>query len=160
MKRTSIGVLVGAAVFVTAASAMLTTRFYGSMLAIPATVSITLWVMAVVCGVLARKVSQARKEDAHGIGLDSSQLNPLTVAQFLLVGKASAWTGSIVGAAYLGVAIHVVPRAGELLAAQGDLIGVITSALGGAAMAVAGIVLERQCEVSPPADGASALGGA
>ena len=46
MKRTSIGWLVGTGLFVAAAAAILTTRFYGSMLAIPATVSISLWAMA------------------------------------------------------------------------------------------------------------------
>ncbi|AKE39942.1 Hypothetical protein NG00_01798 [Corynebacterium camporealensis] len=153
MKRTSIGALIGAGVFVAAAAAILTTRFYGSMLAIPATVSITLWVMAVVCGVLTWKVRSAKEEDAHGIGLDNSQLNPLTILQFMLVGRASAWTGAIVGGAYVGIAVYVIPRASELVAASNDLVGVISSALGGLAMSVAGVVLERHCEVPPPTEG-------
>ena len=156
MTRTSISALVGTALFVAAAAAILTTRFYGSMLAIPATVSISLWAMAVVCGVLTLKVRSA-KDDEHGIGLDNSQLNPMTIAQFLLVGKASAWTGAIVGGAYAGIAVYVVPRVGELVAAAGDLAGVLASALGGAAMSVAGVVLERHCEVPPPTDGAQAV---
>lgn len=153
MKRTSIGALIGAGVFVAAAAAILTTRFYGSMLAIPATVSITLWVMAVVCGVLTWKVRSAKEEDAHGIGLDNSQLNPMTILQFMLVGRASAWTGAIVGGAYVGIAVYVIPRASELVAASNDLVGVVSSALGGLAMAVAGVVLERHCEVPPPTEG-------
>ncbi|MEX3517489.1 DUF3180 domain-containing protein [Corynebacterium camporealensis] len=153
MKRTSIGALIGAGVFVAAAAAILTTRFYGSMLAIPATVSITLWVMAVVCGVLTWKVRSAKEEDAHGIGLDNSQLNPMTILQFMLVGRASAWTGAIVGGAYVGIAVYVIPRASELVAASNDLVGVISSALGGLAMSVAGVVLERHCEVPPPTEG-------
>ena len=156
MTRTSIGALIGTALFVAAAAAILTTRFYGSMLAIPATVSISLWAMALVCVLLTLKVRGA-KEDEHGIGLDNSQLNPMTIAQFLLVGKASAWTGAIVGGAYVGMAVYVVPRAGELVAAAGDLVGVVTSALGGAAMCVSGVVLERHCEVPPPTDGAQAV---
>ncbi len=156
MKRTSISALVGVALFVAAAAAILTTRFYGSMLAIPATVSISLWAMALVCVLLTLKVRGA-KEDEHGIGLDNSQLNPMTIAQFLLVGKASAWTGAIVGGAYAGMAVYVVPRAGELVAAAGDLAGVVASTLGGAAMCVAGVVLERHCEVPPPTDGAQAV---
>lgn len=156
MKRTLISALVGVALFVAAAAAILTTRFYGSMLAIPATVSISLWAMALVCVLLTLKVRGA-KEDEHGIGLDNSQLNPMTIAQFLLVGKASAWTGAIVGGAYAGMAVYVVPRAGELVAAAGDLAGVVASTLGGAAMCVAGVVLERHCEVPPPTDGAQAV---
>lgn len=156
MTRTSISALIGTALFVAAAAAILTTRFYGSMLAIPATVSISLWAMALVCVLLTLKVRGA-KDDEHGIGLDNSQLNPMTIAQFLLVGKASAWTGAIVGGAYVGMAVYVVPRAGELVAAAGDLVGVVTSALGGAAMCVSGVVLERHCEVPPPTDGAQAV---
>ena len=156
MKRTSISALVGVALFVAAAAAILTTRFYGSMLAIPATVSISLWAMALVCVLLTLTVRGA-KDDEHGIGLDNSQLNPMTIAQFLLVGKASAWTGAIVGGAYAGMAVYVVPRAGELVAAAGDLAGVVTSALGGVAMCIAGVVLERHCEVPPPSDGAQAV---
>ncbi|HAT1151338.1 TPA: DUF3180 domain-containing protein [Corynebacterium striatum] len=152
MKRTSIGWLVGTGLFVAAAAAILTTRFYGSMLAIPATVSISLWAMALVCAFLTWKVRSA-KEDEHGIGLDKSQLNPLTIAQFLLVGKASAWTGAIVGGAYAGMLVYVLPRAGELVAASSDLAGVLTSALGGMALSVAGVVLERHCEVPPDALG-------
>lgn len=154
MTRTSIGALIGTVVFVALAAAILTTRFYGSMIAIPATVSFTLWCMTLVCAVLTWKVRKARGESSPGIGLDSSQLNPLTVAQFMLVGKASAWTGSIVGGAYVGVCLYVVPHAGELVAASADLVGALSSAAGGAAMAVAGVILERSCEVSPPTDAA------
>ena len=152
MKRTSIGWLVGVGLFVAAAAAILTSRFYGSMLAIPATVSISLWAVTAVCVFLTWKVRQAKSKD-HGIGLDNSQLNPMTIAQFLLVGKASAWTGAIVGGGYLGMLVYVLPHANELVAAAGDLTGVLTSALGGIAMAVAGVVLERHCEVPPDALG-------
>ena len=77
--------------------------------------------------------------------------------QFLLVGKASAWTGAIVGGAYAGIAVYVLPKAGELVAASGDVAGVVSSALGGAAMCVTGVVLERHCEAPPPPDGAQAV---
>ncbi|MDO5032260.1 DUF3180 domain-containing protein [Corynebacterium sp.] len=156
MTRTSIGWLVSTGLFVAAAAAILTTRFYGSMIAIPATVSVSLWAVTVVCVFLTIKVRSA-KEDGHGIGLDSSQLNPMTIAQFMLVGKASAWTGTIVGGAYAGMAVYVVPKASELVAAASDLTGVVTSALGGLAMAIAGVVLERHCEVPPPSDGSQAV---
>ncbi|MFH0411578.1 DUF3180 domain-containing protein [Corynebacterium sp. L4756] len=157
MKKTSIPALVGIAVFITLAAYILTRGFYGSMFAIPTAVSITLWAMAILCGGLTFKVRKAKGEDAHGIGLDRSQLNPLTIAQFMLVGKASAWTGAIVGSAYLGIALYVVPMSGQIAAAADDLIGVVTSVLGGLAMAIAGIILERHCEVPPPTDGAQAI---
>ncbi|KXB52312.1 hypothetical protein HMPREF2976_01955 [Corynebacterium sp. HMSC077D10] len=156
MQRTSLPALIGTAVFVAAAVAIVIPRLYGYMGTIPLTVSITLWLMAIVCAVLAWRVREAKKDDTHGIGLDTSQLNPMTITNFMLLGKASAWTGAIVGAAYAGVAVYVIPHAHELVAAAEDVPGVLASLLGGAAMAVAGVVLERYCEVPPPADGAAA----
>ena len=149
MTQTSLGALIGTGVFFAAAAAILTTRFYGSMLQIPVTVSATLWLMAVICVALTWKVDQAT-EDEHGIGLDNSQLNPM-------VGKASAWTGAIVGGIYAGIAVYVIPNAGTLTAASDDLVGVIASALGGLAMAAAGLRLERHCETPPPPDGVQAV---
>ncbi|MCQ9336886.1 DUF3180 domain-containing protein [Corynebacterium phoceense] len=155
MQRTSLPALGGTAVFVAAAVAIVIPRLYGYMGTIPLTVSVTLWLMAIVCAVLAWRVREAKKDDTHGIGLDTSQLNPMTITNFMLLGKASAWTGAIVGAAYAGVAVYVIPHAHELVAAAEDVPGVLASLLGGAAMAVAGVVLERYCEV-PPAEGAAA----
>lgn len=157
MTKTNIWALLATGAFVACASWILCRRFYGVMVAIPATVSITLWVMAVVCVLLAIKVNRAKADDAHGIGLDRTQLNPLTIAQFLLVGKASAWTGTIVGAGYGGLALYIIPQVGELSAAAADAPGVIASVVGGAAMAIAGLVLEHQCQVPPTSDGAQAI---
>ncbi|KQB86192.1 DUF3180 domain-containing protein [Corynebacterium lowii] len=148
MKRTSLKALGAAGVFVAALAAIATWRFYGVLGAIPVTVSVTLWVMAVVCLYLALKVRSRRKDGR--IGMDRSQLNPVMVAQFLVVGKASAWTGSLVGGAYVGMGIYILPQAGRLVAAANDVPGVVASALGGIALAAAGVFLERNCEVSPP----------
>lgn len=151
MQRTSTVALIAAGGFTAAVAAILTWRFYGSMTAIPVTVSVTLWLMTAVCVLLAWRVRD-RKED-NGIGQDRSQLNPVTAAQFLVIGKASAWTGAIIGGAYVGIGSYILPRAGDLVAASGDLPGVAASALGGVALAAAGLYLERHCETPPPADG-------
>lgn len=151
MQRTSIPALVAAGGVTAALAAILTWRFYGSMMTIPVTVSVTLWVMAAVCVFLALRVRDRRENG--GIGQDRSQLSPVTAAQYLVIGKASAWTGAIIGGAYVGMASYIVPRAGDLIAAADDLPGVLASALGGIALAVAGVFLERHCETPPPADG-------
>ena len=151
MERTPIIGLVAAGGFTAAVAAILTWRFYGSMMTVPVTVSVFLWTMAAVCVYFAWKV---RDQVADGrVGQDRSQLNPLTVVLFLVLAKASAWTGAIVGGAYLGVGSFVIPRLGELAAAGDDLPGVAASALGGLALAAAGLYLERHCEAPPPADG-------
>lgn len=151
MQRTSIPALIAAGGVTAALAAILTWRFYGSMMTIPVTVSVTLWVMAAVCVFLALRVRDRRENG--GIGQDRSQLSPVTAAQYLVIGKASAWTGAIIGGAYVGMASYIVPRAGDLIAAADDLPGVLASALGGIALAVAGVFLERHCETPPPADG-------
>ena len=151
MKTTQIPLLIATALFCAGASAILTWRFYASFIPISASASVTLWLMAGLCGVLAWRVRAHL--DKGRIGLDRSQLNPITVAQWLVIGKASAWTGSVVGGAYLGMSVYVVPRSGTLVAAADDLPGVLLSLFGGIAMAVAGVILERSCEVPPPSDG-------
>lgn len=149
MARTSIVALLASGAFVAAAMAILTWGFYGSMMSIPVAVSVTLWLMTVVCVYLGLKMRERRKDGR--IGLDRSQLNPVAAAQYLIVGKASAWTGAIIGGAYVGIATYVIPQAGNLLAAAEDLPGVVASAVGGIALAAAGVFLERNCEVPPPA---------
>ncbi|MEK0372647.1 DUF3180 domain-containing protein [Corynebacterium mastitidis] len=148
MKQTSLKALILTGAFVAALAAIATWRFYGVLAPIPVTVSVTLWVLAVVCLYLAAKVRARRKEGR--IGLDRSQLNPVLVAQFMVLGKASAWTGALLGGAYAGMALYVAPRIGRLAAAGDDLPGVAASALGGLALAAAGVFLERSCQVSPP----------
>lgn len=151
MQRTPITGLIAAGGFAAAVAAILTWRFYGSMMTVPVTVSIFLWAMAAVCVYLAWKV---RDQVAGGrIGQDRSQLNPLTAALFLVTGKASAWTGAIMGGVYVGIGSFILPRFGELSAASDDLPGVAASAVGGIALAAAGVYLERHCETPPPAEG-------
>lgn len=151
MKRTSIPALIAVGGFIAAMTLIATWRFYGSMASVPVAVSVTLWVMAVVCLVIAAKVRTRRKDGR--IGQDRSQLNPITAAQFLVIGKASAWTGAVIGGLYTGMAAWVIPRAGDLVAAASDIPGVVASALGGVVLSGAGVFLERSCEVPPPADG-------
>ncbi len=151
MQRTSTAMLIAVGGFIAAISAILTWRFYGSMTTIPVSVSISLWVLAVICLFAAGKVRGRVGEGM--IGQDNSQMNPVTVAQLMLLGRAGAWTGSIVGGIYVGVSSFVIPRVGELIAASEDLPGAVASALGGIALAAAGLYLERSCEVPPTQSG-------
>lgn len=153
MQRTSTAMLIAVGGFIAAVSAILTWRFYGSMSTIPVAISLSLWVMAVICIFAGVKV-RGRVEEGL-IGQDRSQMNPLTIAQLMLVGRAGAWAGAIVGGIYVGISSHVIPRAGDLIAASEDLPGALASALGGIVLAAAGLYLERSCEVPPPQSGES-----
>lgn len=151
MTRTPVLWLVATGAFLAVGMAMITWSFYGSMMSIPITFSLTMWIMALVCVVFAWKVRD--RLSAGLIGQDRSQLNPVTAAMFLVFGKASAWTGAIVGGAYIGIATYVIPHVGDLVAASEDLPGVLFSSLGGIALSAAGLYLERHCETPPPAEG-------
>ncbi|MDR7330305.1 DUF3180 domain-containing protein [Corynebacterium guangdongense] len=152
MSRTSPKHLIALALAIAAGMAILTWRFYGSFVSIPWAVSVTLWLLVVV-NVLAAQRVKGSLEEEHRIGLDRSQLDPMTVALFAATAKASAWTGSIIGGLYLGLATYVVPSAGRLDAAADDLPGVLTSLAGAVALVVAALYLERHCETPPPTDG-------
>lgn len=150
MKHTSIALLVGVGAFVACASAILTWGFYGELMSPSPGASLMLWVLTAVCVFLAAKMKDRKERGA--IGMDRSQLSPLQAAQYLVIAKASAWTGALVGGAYVGMALYVLPRYGELAAAAQDTPGVIASALGGIALSAAGVYLERHCETPPPTD--------
>lgn len=151
MNRTPITGLVATAGFMAAAAYILLRRFYGALGAVGAAASMPLWIIAAVCLFIAYMVRKRRSEGK--VGLDRSQLNPMMVANFMLLGKACAWAGAISGGLFVGLFAYIAPRVGLLAAAQADLPGTVSGVLGGAALAVCGVVLERACEVSPPTDG-------
>ena len=151
MTRTNTAELVAVAGFFAAAAVILVRRFYGAWQTVSPVWSLPLWGFALWCVFLIGMVRRRREEGR--VGLDRSQMNPMMVANFMVVGKAAAWAGAIIGGWFLGVAVWVIPRVNVLAAAEADLPGVIAGTLGGVALAVAGVVLERSCEVSPPTEG-------
>lgn len=151
MTRTNTAELVAVAGFFAAAAVILVRRFYGAWQTVSPVWSLPLWGFALLCVFLTVMIRRRREEGR--VGLDRSQMNPMMVANFMVVGKAAAWAGAIIGGWFLGVAVWVIPRVNVLAAAEADLPGVIAGTLGGVALAVAGVVLERSCEVSPPTEG-------
>lgn len=150
MSRTSVPALVGVYLFIAAAMGILTWRFYGSFPPIPAAGALTIWMLAIIVAVLIIVVRRNMSEGT--IGLDRSQLDPMTVARMMMVGKAAAWTGAVLGGLYTGVATYVIPQAGNLVAAQQETPIVIAGGVGAILLAIAGVILERNCETPPPAD--------
>ena len=153
MNLTDIRALIATGGFFAAAAAILTWRFYGAIGGFSAAASVTLWAIAALCGYLGWRVRRAMKDD--NIGQDRSQLNPVTAAQWLVIGKTSAWTGGIVGGAYVGVLIVLLFNL-HLASAIDDLPGVIVSTLGGLAASAAGLYLERGCHIPPASSGEGA----
>jgi len=152
--RTSIAGLFSAAAFAAAAGWILVRRFFAALESLSLVVPLSLWILGAVCFYLAYMVRKRREEGK--VGLDRSQLNPMMVANFMVFGKACAWAGALCGGGYIGALVYVVPRMHIVAAAAEDFPSLISGALGGVVLAVAGVVLERSCEVSPPAHGEGA----
>ncbi|AKE40742.1 putative secreted protein [Corynebacterium kutscheri] len=144
MKRTSPAVLIALGGFCAAASYIVVSGFYGAMATVPIAPGLLLIALAVLCLALVWKFKNT------DLGLDRTQLNPIAAANFLIVGKASAYTGAIFGGIYLGMAVYVLPKTATLLAAVADTPGVVTALIGGIALSAAGFWLERTLSVPPP----------
>ncbi|UIZ91894.1 DUF3180 domain-containing protein [Corynebacterium sp. CNCTC7651] len=151
MTRTPLAGLIGAFVFTTAASLILVRRFYNTMVNLSLVVPLSLWIVAAACAYFAYMVKKRREEGK--VGLDRSQLNPMMAANLMIFGKACSWAGALCGGLYAGVLVYVVPQLSVLAAAGEDFPSVLSGALGGVALAAAGVWLERSCEVSPPSAG-------
>ena len=151
MKRTPYEGLIAVAGFCAAAAVILVRRFYNLLESLSMVVPLSLWVMAVIATWLALVVRKRRKEGK--VGLDRSQLNPMQAANFMVFGKACAWAGAVFGGLYGGTLSFVVTKLGVLEAAPGDVPPLTAGTLGGIALCVAGIWLEKNCEVSPPNEG-------
>jgi len=151
MKPTPLSGLVGVGGFFAAATLIIVQQFYASMVAVPASVAFTLWAMAVLCGVLAWSVKG--KISDNRIGFDRSQLEPTKVAYFLVIAKASAWTGAIFSGIYIGMGVYVIPRISTLVAAAEDTPGIVAAVAGGIALISTALWLERCCPAPPPPDG-------
>lgn len=150
---TSAPALVTGAVAAAVVVAALTWFFYGQFPPLKVSGSLTLWILAGLAAVTA--VVVRRRVRDNEIGMDRSQLGPVTVARAAVYGKACAWVGAVFGGAYLGVGAYVLVHHQDLAAAQSDTPGVVAGILGGLAAAVAGAWLERSCLV-PPSDGDAA----
>lgn len=154
MNRTPIPGLTATAAFAAAAAFILARRFFGAFGSMTMVVPMSLWVLAAVCGCFAYMVKKRRDEGK--VGLDRSQLNPMMAANLMLLGKSCAWAGSVCGGAYGGVLGYVAPRMSTIAAAAQDFPSLLSGALGGLALAAAGVALERSCEVQPPSEGEAA----
>lgn len=149
LKRTKISTLAVVAIVFALIAWVSTLSFYGSFPPIKTTGSVLLWIFAIVCAV-AGWVIRKRIGSSSGVGMDRTQMQPTTVVQWLALGQATAWAGSVFLGMFVGAGLYVLPNAGHLMAAEADVPGVIAGALGALAAVVAGVWLERSCEAPPP----------
>ncbi|WP_295646413.1 DUF3180 domain-containing protein, partial [uncultured Corynebacterium sp.] len=100
LQRIKISQLVWVGVIAALIAAVSALSFYGNFPPIKLSSAALLFIMAGVAAVAAVVVKK-RIADG-GVGFDRSQMQPTTVASWMLYGKALAWIGALLAGLYLG----------------------------------------------------------
>jgi hypothetical protein len=108
---------------------------------------LTLAGLAVVESIAARN-TRARIEHRPRAG----SVNPLLVARYAVLAKASSLGGAIFAGAYGGVAAWALSELGQLRVANANLAPSIAGLVGALALVAAALLLERACRVPKPPD--------
>jgi hypothetical protein len=108
---------------------------------------LTLTGLAVVESVAAQN-TRAKVERRAGSG----RINPLLVARYAVLAKASSLGGAIFAGAYGGIAVWAISERSFLRAAEANVAPAIAGLVGAVALTVAGLFLERSCRVPPSED--------
>ena len=148
MQPTNPGTLLVAGVAAAAVAWLVVDNYYGSLPRLPWLPPVSIFALAVVEAVMAR-TTKARIEHRPG----TARVDPLSVARFVVLAKASALAGALISGAYLSVAGWLVLQRGRgLTAAADDTPAAVAGLVGGLALVVAGLLLERACRVPPRPD--------
>jgi hypothetical protein len=136
-----------AALATAALSWMVISRYYGSIPNLNWLPGLTLAGLAVVEGIAARN-TKARIDRKPG----TEPVNPLLVARYVVLAKASSLLGAIFAGAYGGVAAWALAERGHLTVAEQNLAPSIAGLVGALALAAAALWLERSCRIPKPPD--------
>jgi hypothetical protein len=122
-------------------------RFFGDLPDLNWLPGLTLAALAVGEGIAARN-TKARVEQRPRSGA----LNPLLVARFVVLAKASSLAGAIFAGAYAGVAAWALSERDRLAAAEANLAPAVAGLVGSLALVAGALLLERACRVPEPPD--------
>lgn len=147
MHPTRPSTLVVAALSTAAVSWLLINALYGSMPNLPWLPPLTMVGLAVVEAVAARQ-TRLRIERRAGAG----PVEPLLVARYVVLGKASALAGALFGGAYAGLTSWLLMQRGFLERAGDDLPPAAAGTVGSFVLLAAGLLLEHACRVPSPPD--------
>jgi hypothetical protein len=147
MQPTNPATLLLAGVGAAAVAWLVIDNYYGSLPRMPWLPPVSIFALAVVEAVMAR-TTKARIEHRPG----AARVDPLSVARFVVLAKASALAGALISGAYLSVAGWLVLRGRGLSSAADDTPAAVAGLVGGLALVVAGLLLERACRVPPRPD--------
>jgi Protein of unknown function (DUF3180) len=140
--------LVLAAVVTAGLSWLFVRQYFGEIPNVTWLAGVTMATLAVVEGIAAR-TTKARIEQRPRAG----RLNPLLVARFAVLAKASSMAGAIFAGAYGGIAAWALSERDRLTAAAQNVAPSIAGVVGALALVAAALLLERACRVpEPPED--------
>jgi Protein of unknown function (DUF3180) len=142
---TSASTLVVAGLAMAALSWLAISRFYGNFPAIPWLPGLTLLALAGLEFVAAVN-TKARIDRRRG----TEPVDPLLVARYVVLAKASALAAALFTGLYAGVVAWLVTEQGRLTQAEDDLTPAVVGLVGSVALVAAALTLERACRVPPP----------
>jgi uncharacterized membrane protein YbhN (UPF0104 family) len=147
LQPTKIATLVVAALVAGALSGLGFSQFYAAIPDLNWLPGLTLAGLAVVEFVAARTTRQ-RIERRPGRG----PVNPLLVARYAVLAKASSLAGAIFAGVYGGASVWSLSERGQLRVADENLGPAVAGLIGAIALVAAAIVLELACRVPPSKD--------
>jgi len=120
---------------------------YGNLVKLPTYAAVTAALVAVFELVLARVVSMKVRGVSRG-----RPMHPLQVARAAALAKASSTAGALLLGLYAGFFVWLLPKRGQLAAANDDVVVAGASAGACLLLLVAALLLERSCRTPRPPD--------
>jgi hypothetical protein len=139
--------LVVAALVTTAIAWVGTSALWGEMPTLPWLPPLTLLGLALVEAVSAQSTKN-RIDRKAGAG----PIEPLIIARYAVLAKASALAGALFGGLYLGMASWLLVQREVLVRANDDVPQALLGVGGSAALVIAALALERACRIPPSPD--------
>jgi len=144
MRPTSIATLSVAALVTGALTWLGVSHFYSSMPPLPWLPALTLAGLALVEAVTAPS-TKARIDRKEG----TAPVNPLVVARYVVLAKASALAGALFAGLYAALLVYLLIAHGRSSAVDHDLPPAVVGVIGALGLVAAALWLERSCRVPP-----------
>jgi hypothetical protein len=146
MRPTNPATLVVAGLVMAALSWLGISHFYGDMpFSLPLLPPATFFGLAIVEAVVAPG-TKARIDRQKG----APPVDPLVVARYVVLAKASALAGAIFAGLYAGLSVWLLTERGRNAHASADLPAGLAGLVSTLALVAAALWLERSCRVPPP----------